>query len=194
MSQGLDDLLERCKQGDRQSMATLLSRYWQHAQDQAAAVLGDEQLAEDAAQETMVIVFQRLDKLRSPAAFAGWLRQIARSCAYRIVRSGGVSHRELVSEPAVTDQAPAALQRRELERLVRHVVSRLPRPSREPVELYYLDELAQEEIAHKLDIPAGTLKRRLYDARKVLRDMLLGYITDGRLPQGLKPDDDSMIL
>ena len=175
-------------------MATLLDRYWLHAQDQAAAILDDEQLAEDAAQETMVIVLQRLGELRSPGAFAGWLRQIARSCAYRMVRGGMVSSRELTGEPAVADQVPAALQRGELEQLMRKLVSRLPRPTREPVELYYLDELAQDEIARKLDIPTGTLKRRLHDARKVLRDMLLGYVTDGRLPQGLKRDDDSMTL
>lgn len=193
MAELLEELLCRCRNGDRQAMATLMERYWQHAKDQASAILNDEQLAEDAAQETMVIVLLKLDDLRKPAAFAGWLRQIARSQATRLLRRRGASSQESVCEQAAPDGAPADSQHAELMRLVRRTVASLPDSSREPVRMYYLAEVPQQEIARALGVPEGTIKRRLHDARKRLRDMLLGYITDGSLPPGLQ-DDEPMTL
>jgi len=137
----------------------------------------DETLAEDAVQEAFITALQRLPELRDPAAFPAWLRQIIRTCAYRITRK----RRELptadVVELADKKLTPAeALARQELHRKVREAVHALPPAGRRTVELFYLDERSCAEVADLLHIPQGTVKRRLHDARKRLRGMLLGHI------------------
>lgn len=74
------------------------------------------------------------------------------------------------------------LQDEELRAVVRQALSSLPGPGRDTAELFYLEEMSCASISDRLGVPEGTVKRRLYDARARLRDMLLGYI------RGEEPD------
>jgi RNA polymerase sigma factor (sigma-70 family) len=173
----LEELLERCKRGDGEAVAILVRRFGNWAQELGAALLGDWHLGEDAVQGAFVSAIRRLVDLRDAKAFPGWFRQIVRTEANRIAR-----HRRelpLVHPQEQQSDEPSPLgrmQREELRHLVREALAALPPASRQAAELFYLEQREQRDVADLLKIPKGTVKRRLHDARRQLRAMLLGYI------------------
>jgi len=185
MTDTMDKLIEQCRAGDEQAVATLVARFCVYGRDLAGALLGDDHLAEDAVQESFLTALRRLEDLREPAAFPGWFRQIVRSQCNRILRKQKERLQpELPEQPA---NAPSPLQqvgRDERTAQVRAALAALPPVNRQSAELYYLAELKCAEIATRLDVPTGTVKRRLHDARSQLRTMLLGHIPtwDARRP------------
>ena len=175
----LRDLLKMCERGDGEAVTELIRRFRPWALDFATAIVDDRDLAEDAVQEAFIVAIQRLPDLREPNAFPGWFRQIIRTQAGRISRS----RRELPAEwnDVVSTSEPTPherLQDDELRAVVRQALSSLPGAGRDTAELFYLEEMSCASISDRLGVPEGTVKRRLYDARARLRDMLLGYIRD----------------
>ncbi len=189
MSEGLAELLERCRGGDSRAIATLVRRFQPWALDLARALLGDAHLAEDAVQASFVRALVRLSDLREPAAFPGWLRQVVRTECHAIARRQTDAALPPGRDPPAAAPTPAE-QTEILERcrLVRQALAQLPASSRQAAELYYLEQFNCAEVAERLDVPAGTVKRRLHDARLRLRQMLLGYVepTPPRPPK--RPD------
>jgi RNA polymerase sigma-70 factor (ECF subfamily) len=171
----LSELVGRCRAGDASAAETLVARFWPWAVEFAAALTGDEHLAEDVVQTAFVRALGRLTDLRDPAAFAGWFRQIVRNEAMLTIRRRSVAA-TLEREAADDRDDPAATaSSAEMLEIVRKALSVLPEKSRDTAELFYLREMDCCEIASRLSVPQGTVKRRLHDAREKLRRMLLGY-------------------
>jgi len=166
----LSELLVRCRAREESAVAELVRRFQPKATDFAAALFGgDVHAAEDAVQAAFVVALSRLEELREPNAFAGWFRQIVRTETNRITRrSKEVRH-------DVDRIAPSSLDvvvNEERRDIVRRAIQLLPPRSGEAAALHYLEELAIREVAARLSIPAGTVKRRLHDARQKLRERL----------------------
>lgn len=83
-------------------------------------------------------------------------------------------------EHKVNVTAVSALAHEELREKVRGLVEELPPAQRAATRLYYLEERTCREVAGRLAVPEGTVKRRLHDARNRLRTMLLPDIDDYR--------------
>ncbi len=175
----LPQLLNRCKAGENGAVASLVERFQPWLHRYSASIVRDEDLAEDAVQEAFAAALEKLDDLRDPKAFQDWLRQLARTHAYRILRKRrelplAEDHDEPSNEPSPVEQ----LERKELRQKVREAIEALPPAARETTELFYLDDRACSEISDILQIPGGTVKRRLHDARKRLRGTLVEYLED----------------
>lgn len=175
----LRDLLKMCEMGDGEAVPELVRRFRPWALDFAAAITDDRDLAEDAVQEAFITALRRLTDLREPNAFPGWFRQIIRTQARRILRGRrelSVAQDDLV---VAGDCSPEErLQAEELRAVVRKALQSLPNAGRDTAELFYLEEMSCAGISDRLEVPEGTVRRRLHDARARLRDMLLGYIRD----------------
>ena len=82
-------------------------------------------------------------------------------------------------EPVSSRMSPREqLDRERLRAVVRKAVESLPPASRVTTELYYFAEMKHSDIAEQLDVPVGTVKRRLHDARRMLRTVLLGLVEE----------------
>ncbi|MBN1342695.1 MAG: sigma-70 family RNA polymerase sigma factor [Phycisphaerae bacterium] len=183
MADQLCEILERCRRGDGEAVRLLVVRFRDGALDLARCLLSDEHLAEDAVQEAFLKALDRLGDLRDPAAFPGWFRQIVRTQCHRILRR----QREPVvcvdANGVVDPGSPeAGVVGEELRSLVRCAMSELPAKQREAVELFYLDDRPCGEIAAMLGVPSGTVRRRLHEARRRLRDALFDYVTEPKAP------------
>jgi RNA polymerase sigma factor (sigma-70 family) len=130
-------------------------------------------MAEDCAQDACLLAFLRLDRLRSPASFGGWLNGIGRhTCQH-----AGRAHRQestplaavLELAASETESPVTAVTRSELSRDLRTAVGELPAAQREAVRVFYLDGLSHAEAADALGIGLSALKVRLHDARRTLR-------------------------
>ena len=174
----MKELLERCGSGDEQAIATLVQRYRTRAVELASALLHDDNLAQDAVQESFLSALRHLGELREPDAFWGWFRQIVRTQCNRLLRKTREIPDPEAGETAAAnidgDAGCAGLE--DLRERVREAFARLAGASKEAAELFYLDELPCADIAQRLGVPEGTVKRRLHDARRTLRILLLGRI------------------
>lgn len=182
MAELLEELLVRCRQGDSEAVGVLVRRFWDYAMDLATHLLGDRHLAEDAVQDAFVVVVQRLEDLRTPAAFPGWLRRVVRTQANRISRRRRAGPTVGWHEPDGGSSPLRQSQEAELRRLVREAVELLPALSRATAELFYVYELDLNRVADVLGVPTGTVKRRLHDARQHMRGQLAHNLRDRDRP------------
>lgn len=132
-------------------------------------------LAEDLAQEVLLIVYRKAAELRQPELFYGWLFQIARHEMARYWRRK--TKLELVSFELLSAELTARLTTElplaEQSRLA-NWLAQLEPVEREIVSLRFIDELSYDEIALALAIPIGTVKSRLFHVRKKLAAIIEG--------------------
>jgi F-type H+-transporting ATPase subunit beta len=171
----LADVVRAAQAGDLDAFGLLVRRFQDMAYASACALIGDAHLAEDATQEAFLQAYFDLPMLREPAAFPGWFRRIVFKHGDRLTRgkrAALVPLQESASLPDLALGPPAIVERRELHAFVRAEIARLPAHERVTVTLFYLSDHSQAEIAAFLELPVGTVKKRLYDARKrLLRQM-----------------------
>jgi RNA polymerase sigma factor (sigma-70 family) len=177
------DWVERARQGDPAAIAELYQRYWRAARAAAYGVTGDLSLAEDAASEAFSAAMSSLANLRDPQRFGPWLRTIVVRTARRSKTAS--SARKGIAPQALADvEAPApgeGLEQQEVAALIREAVGSLPATLREAISLFYFEGYSVEDAAKFLGVPAGTLKRRLHNARQRLQSAA-EHILEGRKP------------
>lgn len=136
--------------------------------------------AEDLYQQTFLKlceIKQKIDWENNPRSFLlGVAALTAKSSRRRFARRQRLAPQiQLFEEPGYKTAVPGVEQQsfeRERQEAVRQAVSALPQKLKAPVVLYYALELSVEEIARTLNIPAGTVKSRLYKARNQLREQM----------------------
>jgi NitT/TauT family transport system substrate-binding protein len=176
----LREVIERAKRGEEAAVVVIVGRFREHALELARALLRDGHLAEDAVQQAFVRAIARLPSLREAGAFPGWLRQIVRTECDHIGR-GRSRQSGNDCDDALADRGQSPLDRaisQEMIDAVRRAVRALPTICRDTAELYYLDGQSCGDVARVLRVPEGTVKRRLYDARELLRQELRGLLSE----------------
>ena len=179
--------VQRAGQGEPAAIAELFRLYWRAARAAAFGVTGDFALAEDAASEAFYAAIEHLTDLRDTRRFGPWLRTIvirkARSQKAKTSKQNGA---ELKTLPDAEVPPPGdRLERQELVAVIHEAVGYLSENLREAVVLFYFEGYSLREAAGFLDILEGTLKRRLHDGRKRLREAV-GQILKGAKPMNAK--------
>ncbi|MCP4644051.1 MAG: sigma-70 family RNA polymerase sigma factor, partial [bacterium] len=177
----LATLVERSRSGDLAAFEALVRRFQDMACGYAYSILGDFHLAEDAAQEAFVDAYGKLEQLREPKAFAGWFRRIVFKHCDRVMRRKRVPTVPLEAAPdasASCDTPAQQVERRELAEQVLEAVSSLPEHQRTATALFYINGYSQNDIAEFLEVPVTTVKKRLHDSRKRLKERLLIMVED----------------
>jgi RNA polymerase sigma-70 factor (ECF subfamily) len=120
-------------------------------------------------QQTWLQAFRGIRSLKRPSSLPAWLYQIARWQAASHWRD---YYRDLAAReaPVELDQmtAPEEPPHGENAELVHHALARLSLAHREVLVLYFLEDLSLEEMATLLEVPLGTVKSRLWHARRAL--------------------------
>ncbi len=174
------ELVELARRGDGGAAGELFSKYWRGARAAAFGVTGKMASAEDAAAEAFIQALSVLHSLRDPDRFAPWLRTIVVRKARLQIQGRNVGVNAPTGELLDPRESPeAALERLELAALIQQAVRELPCRSREAVALVYFEGYDAQAAAAFLNIPEGTLRRRLHDGRERLRraveQLLLGH-------------------
>jgi RNA polymerase sigma factor (sigma-70 family) len=181
------ELVNAARQGDKQALAALITRHRPMLVAVCHGALGDPQLAEDAAQEAVLLALTGLHRLRRAERFGAWLAGIGVNVCRRwrreLSRTGrsweAVQGGHAGDWPAL-DPGPAELAEAAWDaRLVRDAIARLPAGQRAAVTLHYLAGLTQAETAAQTGTTVGAVKVRLYKGRARLRERLG---KEGRMP------------
>ncbi len=170
----LTGLIVAARKGDNEAFELLVRRFQDLAVGYAYTQLGDWQEAEDAAQEAFLAAWIGLIKLRDAAAFPGWFRRIVYTQANRRLRvkQPMAVSLEQVAEIAVADGA-GRMEQTPAADAVAAALESLPEAQRTVTLLHYMNDFRQREIAAFLEIPVGTVKSRLYHARKQMKERLM---------------------
>ncbi|MFI8456064.1 RNA polymerase sigma factor [Kitasatospora sp. NPDC085464] len=126
--------------------------------------------APDAAQEAMIAIVRNLHRLTSPEALFGWARVIAAREAVRFAsRAPSAPGCRAPTAPGTTaDEQPDARDG-ELAADIRDVLERLPPDHRAVLTLRHVEGLDEQSVAGILDLPLGTVRSRLFRARRGFR-------------------------
>jgi RNA polymerase sigma-70 factor (ECF subfamily) len=172
------ELVRRAQAGDQIAFGELVTRFQGAVFAAALTRLRDAGEAQELAQEVFVHAMRKLPQLREPRCFAGWLRRItARMAINRLARRGPLRGAEagfLEAVPAVAAGPLDDLLRAEQRSAVQAGLRRLKPLDRQALEAFYLRGRSLKRIARELDVPVGTVKRRLHVARRRLKTVLEG--------------------
>ena len=171
------ELLAACRRGDREAFEEVVRRTHRHVYTQALRLVGDQQEAEDVAQEAYVRVFRGLSGFRGDAQFETWL--------YRIVANAALTHlrkRRRFGDLLWDDEqdaselpAKAGLEDRAVDRQsLANALAGLPASMRAVVVLKDVYGLSCREIGDELGVSEGAIKVRLHRARRRLKAALFG--------------------
>jgi len=160
-------LVEAAFNGDIESFGKLCQRYYAAMVAVGYSVLGDHQLAEDAAQESFARALVSLRKLKQQTRFAPWLAAICRNVAKDMVATK-------VRQINTDDFSQAARNNNhdENSRLIRRAIEQLPVSAKELIVLRYYNGLSYEEISTVLGISGPTINGRLTRAKRKMAKYL----------------------
>lgn len=166
----------RCQLGELAAVDELVARWhapmWQYMRRMADR----NELADELIQETWLRVLRGIANLREPSRLVAWMFGIARHVMMDRLRQK--YRQEAFFENALDDLKATADESDEHERRddiedVLEKLENLPLSQRELLTLYYLDELSIDEVGQVLGIPIGTVKSRLFHARRILKQSLM---------------------
>ena len=139
----------------------------------AYSVLRQREEAEDVAQEALVRAYRRFHQLRDRARFRAWLVRITWRLALdqqRAIRRRSARELEAIRESDPRPPASPAVHA-DVDRLWR-AIDTLPDKLRWPLVLAAIEGYDMREVAALLGVPEGTIKSRLFDARRRLKELL----------------------
>jgi RNA polymerase sigma-70 factor (ECF subfamily) len=175
-------LVRRAQAGDREAFGELVEQFQRTVHAICLRRLGNPSEALEMTQEVFLHVLRRLDQLREPERFAGWLRQVAvRMAINRATRRNAPPSVETVVLEGACEQRDDPLDElitRERAHRLWEALERLKAIDREALVAFYIQGQSLIEIAERLDVPIGTVKRRLHTARKRLKAELESSVAD----------------
>ena len=167
------ELVRRIQQGDMQAFDTLYERYKDDAYRLACLITGNRTDGEDLAQEAFVACEQAIGSLKDGSKFRPWLLRTLSRAAWKYCRK---AKRETpVSEffeGETGESALSAVLRTDEQRRLYAALDTLDEKRRVTVVLYYFDDRSVKEIAQATGVTEGTVKSRLFSARRHLRQAL----------------------
>lgn len=189
-------LVRRAQEGDREAFGELVEQFQRTVHSICLRRLGNPSEALEMTQEVFLHVLRRIDQLREPERFAGWLRQVTiRMAINRATRrtappSVETSVLEGASSDRRDDPLDAMITRERAHRLW-EALERLKTIDREVLVAFYIQGQSLIEIAEELNTPIGTIKRRLHTARKRLKVELEESVDDAEeWTEGSLEDED----
>lgn len=163
--------------GDRKAMSLLVQRWHGKLLAHAWRLIGDPEAAKDAVQDGWSEIIRGLPRLMDAGAFPAWAyRIVSRRCA-RLIGSARQDRRlrEAIEQEPKAGSCETSWTGLDVEK-VRLAMTSLPAEQRAAIALFHLEEMSVAEVAVALDVPVGTAKTRLMNARRKLRAALEGDV------------------
>lgn len=173
-------LLEKIRSGDGDAFETLYRAYHPRLTKFLIKMVRRPQLVEEVLNDTMMVVWQRPDSFHGGSKLSTWIFAIAYRKALKGLKRTDDPLEDLdapnrASEDDSPEDISENLRRRDL---LAEAMKELSPTHRAVVDLTYYHELDYNEIASILDCPVGTVKTRMFHARRQLRRLVDGDLED----------------
>lgn len=176
-------MIKRAQKGDIAAFEALVKAHEGFVYNLALRTLGSEADAQDAAQEVFIKVWTSLGSFRGDSKFSVWLYRITGNVCTDILRRRRSDTVSLTlddgeggdTEMEIADTAPTpheALEKRERSAALKEALDSLPEDYRKALILREAGGMSYYEIATALNLDMGTVKSRIFRARKKLCEIL----------------------
>jgi RNA polymerase sigma-70 factor (ECF subfamily) len=182
-------LVDRCRQGDRESFAQLMRLHERQIFNFTYRMLGDEEEAEDLTQDIFIAAFKGIRKFRGEAKFSTWLYRIALNQTRNRIKylsrrdffakqNRRAQHKEespWENPEFLADSAPTPEQwtlTKSMAAQVQECLDQIPPQARQILVLRDVQGFSYEELSEMLSLNPGTVKSRLHRARSALQQRL----------------------
>lgn len=162
---------ELAKKGNKEAYKRLIEQNKKYLFNIAISILGNEEDAGDAIGETIIKAYENIKNLREPKFFKTWITRILINESKKILISRGkvVSIEEYEEETAGIDV------NKEEKMDLKNALSKLSSEHYNVIMLFYYNDLKINEIAEILNVPEGTVKSRLSNAKnKLYQELTIG--------------------
>ncbi|MFQ5966050.1 MAG: RNA polymerase sigma factor [Acidimicrobiia bacterium] len=169
-----EGLLDRYLSGDSDAFHELMSRHEDRVFSVCLRIMGDRESALDATQETFLTLYRKANRFSGRSAFTTWLYRVTVNTCYDQLRrirrhqAQPLDESPQVDDPAQQDQLGAREVRQEIEA----ALARLPPDFRTAVVLVDMEDLSLKEVSDVVGVPVGTVKSRVFRARRLLAESL----------------------
>ena len=181
-------LVAAAKNGDARAFEVLVKRHERRMFFVALRITRNKEDAEDVVQQSFQKTFVHLNSFLGKSSFSTWLTRVATNEAIMLLRNRG-SRAVLVDDMDQTEDVAALLEvpdlspdpetnysRLEWGRILSSAVNELPRRTRRAIQLRELDERSTEETARIMGVTVGTVKARVFQGRRKLRERLKHHV------------------
>ncbi len=196
------ELIQRTLAGDQRAFSALVRRYQKPLHALAWRKIGDFHIAEEITQDIFLNVYKKLQTLKNPNRFAGWLYVIATRRCIAWLKKKRIPMASLDAMPPdeLEELAYAQYHAEQQEEvvsekhreIVKRLLQKLPESERTVVTLHYLGDMTCEDISKFLGVSPNTVKSRLHRARKrlkkaehIVREMLGGFQLSAALAENV---------
>jgi RNA polymerase sigma-70 factor (ECF subfamily) len=183
------ELVKKAQKGDNPAFEELVKRYEHKVYNIAYRILGNEEDAKDALQDTFLRALRFIKKFKGKSSFYTWLYRITTNvCLTRLKRRKNQRITISLDEPIKAEDdiqreipdyshSPEILhERRQMQEVLQHAIGELPTDYRAVVVLRDLQGLSNKEVSKALQISLAAVKSRLHRGRVFLRNRLSKYI------------------
>ena len=165
-------LLDDCKRGDQQALASLVRRYERPVFNAAYRMLGNPDEAADVTQTTFLKAFENLDRFNPKYKFFSWIYRIAVNESIN-----QINRRNRLEELGDNQSSPVRgpddmTDSGRLSKEVQSVLLELNEDHRAVIVLRHFVEISYRQIGEILQIPEKTVKSRLFSARQQMKERL----------------------
>lgn len=164
--------VRRLQEGDESAFDDLFAAYQKQAVRTAALITGDAALAEDVAQEAFVNCLLHIKELREASRFRPWFFRTLTRCAWKAMehKMPSVDWGEALEKLSAADTYPS--EKEAIYEKLYQALNGLGRKQRTTIILYYFNDFSIREIAEVTGSLEGTVKTRLFAARRRLKRAL----------------------
>lgn len=168
-------LLQRVAAGDRNAFAELYRRLQRPLFGYLMKLVREREMVEDVLNETMMEVWRQAARFEGRSSVNTWVFSIAHHRAVSRLRKKRETSLDEEQAATIEDEAPTPDERAisgDMSRLIGALMEKLSFEHREILHLAYFQEFSVQEIADALDLPANTVKTRMFYARQRLKVLL----------------------
>jgi RNA polymerase sigma-70 factor (ECF subfamily) len=176
-----ESLIQSIASGDRRAMQVLFARHNVRVYRFVMRLVGDAALAEDLVSEVFLEVWRKAGRFEGRSQVSTWLLAIARYKAISQLRNRSVDQldeqaAETIEDPS--DNPEELMAKRDRGAVMRKCLTELSPAHREIIDLVYYHEKSMEEVARIMQVPEGTVRTRMFYARKRLAELLRAHGID----------------
>lgn len=169
-------LINRYQSGNKEVLTVLVKRWHLQFCKLAYWYCNDKDISKDIAQESWLIIFNKLNDLQQPEKFKSWAISIVNRKAIDWIRKTKREHRKLhrfydETPKNVVNNSPNDFSKELLQQMKLEIL-KLSKNQQIVLQLFYLEEQTLKQIASLLNISIGTAKSRLFHAREKLKSQL----------------------
>jgi RNA polymerase sigma-70 factor, ECF subfamily len=177
------ELIEECRKGDLHNFRKVVEKTSPMVFSIAFRMLADEELARDIVQDTMITMWQKMDKIKTTDSFKTWVCRVTVNKCYDQMRK-----KKRIPEQRYNDQTWALisnhiseggiteLENKENARIIDFLIDKLSNKQKAVFVLSELEEMPADEIVRVTGMKRSSVKANLYYARKNIETLLKKYL------------------